>query len=58
MYSNVKIVSINRKTINSLLTKIRIRLSKLCEEESYFTSGEIEIEYISKFSVNLPIQVV
>ena len=36
--------NISRITINNLLTKIRIRISELCEKNSYFTSGEIEID--------------
>ena len=36
--------NISRITINNLLNKIRERLVELCNKESYFTSGEIEID--------------
>lgn len=39
-----KITKLNRKTINFILNKIRIRISELAEKESYFTQGEIEID--------------
>ena len=39
-----KIISINRKTVNNLLNKVRERLVDICNKESYFTSGEIEID--------------
>ena len=39
-----KITKLNRKTINFILNKIRIRISELAEKESYFTKGEIEID--------------
>ena len=36
--------NISRNTINILLNKIRERLVELCNKESYFTKGEIEID--------------
>lgn len=34
----------NRVTINSLLYKIRVRISEICEAESPFENGEIELD--------------
>lgn len=38
------LTNISENTICKILTKIRIRLSKLCEENSYFNKGEIEVD--------------
>ena len=38
------ITKINRNTINNILIKIREKIAKICEEESYFNSGEIEMD--------------
>ena len=34
----------NRNTINKLLKNIRIRISEICEKESPFEKGEIEMD--------------
>ena len=39
-----KIAMVSRPTINSILYKIRARIALLAEQESFFTSGEIEID--------------
>ena len=36
--------NISRNSINDLLNRIRERIVELCNKESYFTSGEIEID--------------
>ena len=38
------LTNISENSICKILTKIRIRLSKLCEENSYFNKGEIEVD--------------
>lgn len=38
------LTNISENSICKILTKIRIRLSILCEKESYFTKGEIEVD--------------
>ena len=37
-------MQINRNTINRILQLLRTRILKLTEEESYFESGEIEVD--------------
>ena len=39
-----EITKISRVTVNAILMRIRIRIAKLAEQESYFTQGEIEID--------------
>ena len=39
-----EITNISRNTINMLLNKIRERLVYICNKESYFTKGEIEVD--------------
>ena len=39
-----EITNISRNTINTLLAKIRQRIAELCDKESYFTQGEIEVD--------------
>jgi transposase len=39
-----EIIKISRPTINAILSRIRERIAKLSEQESFFTSGEIEID--------------
>ena len=34
----------NRRTVSDLVQEIRMRIEKLAEDESIFTSGEIEID--------------
>lgn len=38
------LLRLNRKTINRILTLIRERMASICEEESIFDKGEIEID--------------
>lgn len=39
-----ELTDMNRRTVSDLVQKIRIRIEKLAEDESIFTSGEIEID--------------
>ena len=39
-----EVMQINRNTINRILQLLRTRILKLTEEESYFESGEIEVD--------------
>ena len=38
------ITKTNRNTVNNILRKIRKKIAKICEEGSYFNSGEIEMD--------------
>ena len=38
------LTNISENSICKILTKIRKRLSELCDKESYFTKGEIEVD--------------
>ena len=38
------LTNLNRKTINNILTKLRERIAEFCESESYFDSGEVEMD--------------
>ena len=38
------LTNLNRKTINNILTKLRQRIAEFCENESYFDSGEVEMD--------------
>ena len=37
-------VNLNRITVNRIFDKIRVRISEICESESPFTNGEIELD--------------
>ena len=39
-----EITNISRNSINALLAKIRQRIAELCDKESYFNKGEIEVD--------------
>ena len=38
------ITKTNRNTVNNILRKIREKIAKICEQGSYFNSGEIEMD--------------
>ena len=38
------VVKINRNTINHILKKLRQRITDICEQESPFKKGEVEID--------------
>lgn len=39
-----ELTNISRVSVNAILMRIRIRISKLAEQESFFSQGEIEID--------------
>jgi transposase len=38
------LTGLTRKTVNSIFGKIRQRLAQACEQESPFTTGEVEVD--------------
>ena len=40
----ILLVQINRNTVNSILKKLRQRIAEICEKESVFEKGEVEMD--------------
>ncbi len=39
-----KLTGISRNSINKIFLQIRVRISEICEEDSIFQTGEIEVD--------------